>query len=77
MELWGPESDFDNYCIDFERGDAKPQVRVHGSAAFNITNFAQFENIEFVGIDNLAVPVETDVPAQNTVYLDAFNYVPF
>ena len=24
METWGPEADFDRYCVDFERGDAKP-----------------------------------------------------
>ena len=48
-----PVDAFYENCIDLEAGDAKPQIRVHGRAAFNITNFAQFENIEFTGEDNL------------------------
>ena len=40
LKEWGPEADFDAYCIDLERGDPKPQIRVHGAAFFNITNFA-------------------------------------
>ena len=48
-----PLDAFYENCIDLEAGDAKPQIRVHGRAAFNITNFAQFENIEFTGEDNL------------------------
>ena len=40
-------------CVDLEHGDAKPEIRVHGNALFNITNFAQFENIQFTGEDNL------------------------
>ena len=24
IEEWGPEADFDRYCVDLERGDAKP-----------------------------------------------------
>lgn len=55
FEEWGPKDIFEEYCIDFEKGDAKPLIRVHGSAAFNITNFAEFENIQFTGEDNLAV----------------------
>ena len=37
---FGSEKAFDENCIDFEAGDPKPQIRVHGNAAFNITNFA-------------------------------------
>jgi hypothetical protein len=31
---------FRKNCVDFDRGDEKPQIRVHGNAYFNITNFA-------------------------------------
>lgn len=47
------EANFDEVCVDLEAGDPKPQIRVHGNAAFNITNFGSFENIEFTGEDNL------------------------
>lgn len=40
IEEWGPEADFDRFCVDLERGDTKPQIRVHGNSYFNITNFA-------------------------------------
>lgn len=40
-------------------GDSKPLIRVHGRAAFNITNFAQFENITFTGEDNLVQLIES------------------
>ena len=51
---WGPEDVFDEVCIDFEAGDSKPEIRVHGRAMFNITNFAHFENVTFSGIDAMA-----------------------
>ena len=53
MEKFGSEEAFYSNCVDFEAGDSKPQIRVHGRSAFNITNFAQFENIDFTGEDNL------------------------
>ena len=53
MSRFGSKEAFYENCVDLEAGDAKPQIRVHGRAAFNITNFAQFENIEFTGEDNL------------------------
>ena len=31
---------FRKNCVDFDRGDEKPQIRVHGNSYFNITNFA-------------------------------------
>ena len=31
----------------------KPELRIHGNSTFNITNFAQFENIIFTGEDKL------------------------
>ena len=32
---------FWKWCVDFDRGDSKPQIRVHDSISlFNITNFA-------------------------------------
>ena len=52
MERFGSEEAFYENCVDLEAGDPKPQIRIHGSTAFNITNFAQFENIEFTGEDN-------------------------
>ena len=55
MKEWGPADIFYENCVDFEKGDAKPLIRVHGAAAFNITNFAEFENVQFTGEDNLAV----------------------
>ena len=60
MERFGPEKIFEQNCVDFERGDAKPQIRVRGRSMFNITNFAQFENIEFTGEDNLFSFVKLD-----------------
>ena len=53
MPKLGGDKLFYDLCVDFEAGDSKPQIRVHGRSAFNITNFAQFENIEFTGEDNL------------------------
>ena len=53
MSKFGSQEAFYENCVDFEAGDPKPQIRAHGKAAFNITNFAQFENIEFTGEDNL------------------------
>ena len=36
-------------------GDSKPQIRIHDSRSwFNITNFAQFEKIEFTAEDAMA-----------------------
>ena len=63
----GSDDLFYENCVDFERGDAKPKIRVHGQALFNITNFAQFENIEFTGEDNL---VTFDAYANSTASLD-------
>lgn len=53
MSTFGNRDIFFENCVDLEV-DPKPQVRVHGRALFNITNFAQFENIEFTGVDNMA-----------------------
>ena len=53
MEKFGSEETFDKNCVDLEKGDAKPQIRVHGRALFNVTNLMQFENLEFTGEDNL------------------------
>ena len=39
IAVWGPEADFDRFCVDVDAGE-KPQVRVHGTSFFNITNFA-------------------------------------
>ena len=52
-------------------------MRVHGAARFNITNFAQFENIEFVGVDNLVKVVPSDDDKKDKLYAEAFKYVPF
>ena len=52
MQKFGSEEAFYANCIDLEAGESKPQIRVHGNSAFNITNFAQFENIEFTGEDS-------------------------
>lgn len=52
-------------------------MRVHGAARFNITNFAQFENIEFVGVDNLVKVVPSDNDKKDKLYAEAFKYVPF
>ena len=60
LQYFGSEETFYENCVDFEAGDAKPQIRVHGRAAFNITNFAQFENVEFTGEDNLVDFVSVD-----------------
>ena len=30
METWGSEELFDENCVDFEAGDEKPEIRVHG-----------------------------------------------
>ena len=54
MEKFGSEETFDKNCVDLEKGDAKPQIRVHGRALFNVTNLMHFENLEFTGEDNLA-----------------------
>ena len=46
---------FWDWCVDFENGDPKPQIRVHDTMSlFNISNFFQFENIEFTGEDAMA-----------------------
>ena len=35
-------------CVNFTAGDSKPEIRVANTYTyFNITNFAQFENITF------------------------------
>ena len=53
LEKYGSDALFDSICVDLEKGDAKPQIRVHGRALFNVTNFMQFENLEFTGEENL------------------------
>ena len=46
---------FDDYCVDLERGDPKPQIRIANKyTLFNITNYALFENLEFTGEDLFA-----------------------
>ena len=76
LQNWGPESFFDTYCVDFERGDPKPQIRVHGNALFNITNFAQFENIEFTAVDNLAL-VRDNSTTKQELYQELIQFSPF
>ena len=75
IQFWGPEEIFDENCVDFEKGDEKPQIRVHGNALFNITNFAQFENIQFTAVDNLAVI--NDTSSNKEVYEDMIQRAPF
>ena len=54
MFQFGNELEFWTKCVNLET-DPKPQVRLHGAVSyFNITNFAQFENIEFTAVDALA-----------------------
>ena len=60
LEKFGSEDLLWENCVDFDAGDAKPQIRVHGRSSFNITNFAQFENVEFTGEDTLVEFVSLD-----------------
>ena len=75
LQYFGSEESFYENCVDLEAGDAKPQIRVHGRAAFNITNFAQFENIEFTGEDNLVDFVSID--ADEDMMKDIIEAAPF
>ena len=60
LEKFGSKEMFYENCVDLEAGHAKPQIRVHGRAAFNVTNFMQFEKIEFTGEDNLVEFITVD-----------------
>lgn len=75
MELFGSTETFHKYCVDLENGDAKPQIRIHGNAAFNVTNLLQFENIEFTGEDNLVSMIDSTV--DETLMQDILNASPF
>ena len=45
---------FEKYCIDVENGE-KAQIRIANEYTyFNITNFAEFRDIEFTGEDLFA-----------------------
>ena len=44
---------FEENCVDFERGDEKPQIRIHGDPIFNVTNSLYIENVRFTAEDNL------------------------
>ena len=47
---------FSDWCVDWEVGHQKPQIRLHNTVSyFNITNFAQFENVQFTAEDSLAM----------------------
>ena len=49
------ETLFYENCVNFTAGDPKPQIRVANTFTyFNISNYAQFENISFTGEDLLA-----------------------
>ena len=61
---------FAEYCVDWEAGHHKPQIRLHNSISyFNITNFAQFENIQFTAEDSLA-------NITNKTYSQHFDHAP-
>ena len=54
-ERYGPAAVFDDMCVNFTAGDAKPEIRVANTYTyFNITNYAYFENIAFTGEDLFA-----------------------
>ena len=58
MNLFGTDELFWDNCVDLEVHE-KPQIRLHGAISyFNITNFAQFENIRFTAEDALAFTTE-------------------
>ena len=40
LDQFGSEDIFWENCVNLEEGDEKPEIRVHGRALFNITNFA-------------------------------------
>ena len=62
MNLYGTDGLFWDNCVDLEIHE-KPQIRLHGAVSyFNITNFAQFENIRFTGEDALAFTTELKNP---------------
>ena len=77
MEKFGSEEVFDANCVDLEK-DSKPQIRVHGRSLFNVTNFMQFENLEFTGEDNL-VHFSTDLYLDSDIakLQDLFDASPF
>jgi len=55
LGTFGSSDAFWDNCVDFEKGQAKPKIRVQNSYSyFNITNFARFERINFHGEDALA-----------------------
>ena len=57
-DRYGDAAAFDEMCVDFKAGDAKPEIRVANTYTyFNITNYAYFENIAFTGEDLLATVV--------------------
>ena len=69
------EEKFWDWCVDLTDGDAKPQIRIHDSRSwFNITNFMQFENIEFTAEDAMAKVNSTWVNYTNTY--EHFSNIP-
>ena len=44
---------FRENCVDFDRGDDKPQIRIHGDPIFNITNLLHIENVRFTAEDSI------------------------
>ena len=55
IQKYGDEDIFNQMCVNFTAGDSKPEIRVANTYTyFNITNFAQFENITFTGEDLFA-----------------------
>ena len=73
LESFGSEEIFWENCVDLDV-DSKPQIRVHGRSAFNITNFAQFENIEFTGEDNFLKIDEDEEYLQDVIDAAPFKF---
>ena len=58
MKEFGDEKTFWDTCVDLEVHQ-KPEIRLHRALSyFNITNFAQFENIRFTAVDALATSTD-------------------
>ena len=54
-ERYGDPLLFDELCVNFTKGDPKPEIRVANTYTyFNISNYAYFENITFTGEDLFA-----------------------
>lgn len=61
---FGSTNAFYSECSNLGYGDVKPSVYVQSPHAFlNVTNFAQFENLHFTGVDQLAVQEDTCFPS--------------